>query len=164
MAEFRRRCLYRAINSVGMDGPQMMESMWAYTIQYPGADHRTPGRYRIRISKMTGAEFMSMMGHELEPEEIPIDYSMQAFIEKWGSDGWIHCIDWIGNPNASNTEIEDDLNNMFKAFTTGEPVGADFYGTMGPPSPPKPKGPGPKKNSQDFPKTPPPSDSDFDWI
>ncbi len=172
MAEFKRRCLYRATNFMGEDGPEMFESTWAYSVQYPGADHRTPGRYRIRITKMTGAEFMAMMGQEVDADEIVVDYSMQAFLEKWGSDGWIHTIDWIGNPESSTSEIESDLNEMFQSFTTGEPVGSDFHGSMGPPGPPKPKRPKPKKNAA-VPDVPAPDvstsdtskpDSGFDWI
>lgn len=163
MAEFKRRCLYRATNSIGQDGPEMFESMWAYTIQYPGADHRTPGRYRIRISKMTGAEFLAMMGHDVDPSEISIEYSMQAFVEKWGSDGWIQCLDWIGDPDSTISDIEKDLNEMFQAFTTGEPVGSDFHGSMGPPGPPKPVPVKPKKNAHTPPK-PPKEEPDFEWI
>ena len=163
MVEFKRRCLYRSTNSVGLNGPEMFESMWAYTIKYPGTDHRTPGRYRIRITKMTGSDFMALMGQEVEEHEVVIDYSMQAFVEKWGSDGWIQCLDWIGDPDSSMRDIEKDLNEMFQAFTTGEPVGSDFHGSMGPPGPPRPTPVKPRKNAQEPPKPSKP-EPDFDWI
>ena len=148
MAEFKRRCLYRATNCFGEDGPEMFESMWAYTIQYPGADHRTPGRYRIRITKMSGAEFMAMMGREINDDDAVIDFSMQAFLEKWTSEGWVNTLDWIGNPDSSMSEIENDLNEMFQAFTTGEPVGSDFHGSIGPPGPPRPRPVKPERKTQ----------------
>ena len=148
MAEFKRRCLYRATNSVGGDGPEMFESVWAYSVQYPGADHRTPGRYRTRVTKMTGVEFMAMMGREMDEEDLAVEYSMQAFLEKWTADGWVNTLDWIGNPDSAMTEIENELNEMFQAFTTGEPVGSDFHGSMGPPAPPRPKPVKPERKPQ----------------
>ena len=148
MAEFKRRCLYRATNSMGDEGPQMFESVWAYSVQYPGADHRTPGRYRIRITKMTGAEFMAMMGQQIDVEDISVEYSMQAFLEKWSSEGWIHVLDWIGNPDSTSAEIEGDLNEMYQAFATGEPVGTDFHGSIGPPSSPQPKPTKPERKAR----------------
>lgn len=166
MAEFKRRCLYRATNCIGEDGPEMFESVWAYTVQYPGADHRTPGRYRIRITKMTGAEFMAMIGQEIEEGGIAIDYSMQAFLEKWSAEGWISTLDWIGNPDSSMTDIENDLNEMFQAFTTGEPVGSDFHGSVGPPCPPRPKPVKPERKTQtpDFTNPSDSEDPDLEWI
>ena len=50
MGEFKRRCLYRSTNSMGINGPEMFESMWAYTIQYPGADHRPDWLGREKLS------------------------------------------------------------------------------------------------------------------
>ena len=167
MAEFKRRCLYRATNSMGQDGPEMFESMWAYSVQYPGADHRTPGRYRIRITKMTGAEFMALMGQQVEDAEVSVEYSMQAFLEKWSSEGWVHALDWIGNPDSSMTEIENDLNEMFQAFTTGEPVGSDFHGSIGPPGPPKPRPVKPERKTQtpEFSKPPDSAEPDpFEFV
>ena len=152
---------------MGEDGPEMFESMWAYSVQYPGADHRTPGRYRIRITKMSGAEFMAMMGQEINEDALSVEYSMQAFLEKWMAEGWAHVLDWIGNPDAQMTEIENDLNEMFQSFTTGEPVGSDFHGSMGPPGPPRPKPAKPERKTQvpEFSHPPGPADSDpFEFV
>ena len=66
---------------------------------------------------------------------------------------------------STTNEIENDLNDMFQAFTTGEPVGSDFHGSMGPPGPPKPRAPKPKKNAE-VPEIvkPEKKEPDFDWV
>ena len=64
-AEYEVRKLYDVSTIVG---PESMtyESMWAYYIRYPGSDHSTPGRFRIRITRMTSSEFLAMMGIDEE--------------------------------------------------------------------------------------------------
>lgn len=162
MADFERRRLWSATTSLG-PGSIMYESVWAYTIRYPRADHSTPGRYRIRVTKVVGADLSVLIGQQLEDSSF--DFSMQAFVEKWTGEGWLSCIDWIGDPDSSVSEIEVDCNNMFKAFTTGMPIDETFIGSF-PPEPRSPKPNKSKKNTQDFPDSDPPSDdsSDFDWI
>jgi hypothetical protein len=85
----------------------------------------------------------------------------------------LHCLDWIGNPDSTFKEIEQDLNDMFQAFTTGVPTEKDWDATIPPRPPPKEKETskppkftvhdGERKDSQ--PKTGSVGDDPgFDWI
>ena len=172
MAEYQVRKLYNVSTAGGTDS-ETYESMWAYYIRYPQTVTNLPGRFRIRITKMTAAEFMNMMGYD-ESESAPGGYSIQGYIEKWSDKGWQQCIDWIGAPDSTTDDIEKDLLEMYKAFTTGQPAKIEQPDYT--PSPP-PKRPTPKKSSSNasvinFPsdKTKnttkkPKEDSDgFDWI
>ena len=138
MAEYRVKKLYQSTAPGVSEEAESYESMWAYTITYPSATHATPGRFRIRITKMGAAEFVAMMGGN--PEDVPDQaFSVQAYLEKWSSNGWISCLDWMGNPEATNPEIESDLCDMFQSFTTGIPSHGTYVGQ--PPSPPSPEPP-----------------------
>ena len=108
MAQYKVRKLFKLSTPSGTDIPESYDSVWAYSVQYPGADHRTPGRFRIRITRMTAEEWMLMMGQD-PGESRPDGFSVQADCEKWSSTGWIHCLDWIGHPESMADEIESDL-------------------------------------------------------
>ncbi len=133
MAEYQVRKLYNVSTASGSDS-ETYESMWAYYIRYPQTETNLPGRFRIRITKMTAAEFMNMMGYD-EATAAPIGYSIQGYIEKWSDKGWQQCIDWIGSPESTTDEIEKDLLEMYKAFTTGQPANLSPSSYV-PPSPP----------------------------
>ena len=108
MAEYEVRKLYDVATQLGEESGTY-ESMWAYYIRYPQAEYSTPGRFRIRITRMTAAEFMAMMGMD-DDHSMPLGgYSIQGYIEKWSDKGWLQCIDWIGSPESSNDQIEQDL-------------------------------------------------------
>ena len=121
---------------------------------------------------MTAEEFMAIMGME-ETHQANSGFSIQGYIEKWSDKGWQQCLDWIGAPDSSNEDIENDLLEMFKAFTTGQPANISM---IVPPSPPPPRPPKstkkvvPKTNLKvlNFPDTPTvPSEedpTDLDWI
>ena len=137
MAEFKRRCLYKITTPNEPNVPEIYESLWAYSIQYSSGAAPTPGRYRIRITKMSGAEFMAMMGKEVDEDSAELEHSTQAYIEKWTPTGWVHVLDWIGDPGMSPMEIEIELNEMYASFTTGEPLGKTFEADIGPRPPPR---------------------------
>ena len=167
MAEFKRRCLYKITTPNEPNIPEIYESIWAYSIQYTDGSAPTPGRYRIRITKLTGEQFMAMLNEGEDSENESLDYSIQAYIEKWTSTGWIHALDWIGDPALSPLEIEGELNEMYAAFTTGEPMGKTFEAPVFPSRPPKgPKKPKVNKRAEPHPKpTSAPADEDpFGWI
>ena len=165
-AEYKRKCLYKITTNSEQSMAAMYESMWAYSIVAPGEHPSSTGRYRIRISKMGSEDFLAMMGKESSglPEEA---FSIQGYIEKWCSDGWAHTIDWIGDADASVTKIESDLNEMFRAFTTGVPMemfaDSDFidFPPSKPPKPPKVK---PVKIPTPEPVIEKEEEPDFDWI
>ena len=174
MSEYRARQLYNVSTAINPES-ETYESMWAYYIRYPQTETNIPGRFRIRITRMTASEFMAMMGLE-EGEYTPSSgYSIQGYIEKWSDKGWIQCLDWIGPPDSTNDKIEKDLLEMYRAFTTGQTADID-QGGYPPPSPPplksktvKPGGltvinfpPKKKPKTEDGKATPP--DPDFDWV
>ncbi|OUU74689.1 MAG: hypothetical protein CBC29_06055 [Methylococcaceae bacterium TMED69] len=136
MAEYKFRKLFQLSGAGEFTDPESYESMWAYSIRYPGTDHSTPGRYRIRITRMSAKDFIILMGGDPTDAD-PQGYSIQGLLEKWTNNGWIHCLDWMGNPTSSNEEIESDLNEMFQAFTTGLPTDKNWE--IPPRPPPRPK-------------------------
>jgi hypothetical protein len=120
MAEYQVKKLYNVSTMIGLQS-ETYESLWAYYIRYPRTETNLPGRFRIRITRMTSDEFMAMMGME-EERVTTSGYSIQGYIEKWSDKGWLQCLDWIGSPGSTNEKIELDLIEMFKAFTTGQPA------------------------------------------
>ena len=121
MAEYCVKKLYHACSLAGPENSESYESIWAYFIKYQLSSSSIAGRFRIRITKMSAVDFIAMMGGN--PENVPPDgFSIQGFVEKWTNNGWIHCLDWLGNPETPNLEIESDLLEMFKSFTTGIPT------------------------------------------
>lgn len=145
MAEYKYRKLFQLGGSGEYTDPESYESVWAYSVKYPQTDHSTPGRYRIRITRMSAKDFILMMGGDPKDAD-PQGWSIQGNLEKWLSGGWVQCLDWLGDPNSSNAEIEEDLNEMFKAFTTGMPTEKNW--DIPAPKPPSPK----KKETKDKPK------------
>ena len=160
MAKYKGRKLYQAQS---LNGPEhyAYESTWAYTIEYPGANNPTPGRFRIRVTKMPAGDFVAMMGGD--PSDVEGGESVQGFLEKWSDRGWLHCLDWLGDINSSMETIESDMLKMFESFTTGQPAEKNWNSNFTPPPKPKkkPKKPdlkvidGDKKDS---------SDDDLEWI
>jgi len=171
MAEYKSRRLFQLTASAHDGAPESFESMWAYSIRYPHAEYTTPGRYRIRITRMTAAEFVLMMGGNPSDVENDGAFTIQAHVEKWSDKGWIHCLDWLGNPMADFPEIEQDLNDMFQAFTTGRPSEKNWDIGL-PPKPKPPSRPVPttpnlkvvKGEKTEKPTSEKGSDPDFDWI
>tara|TARA_Y100001973_G_C5174268_1_gene320919 strand:- start:461 stop:976 length:516 start_codon:yes stop_codon:yes gene_type:complete len=171
MADYRSRKLYQIGASGETDDPESYESMWAYSVKYPHAEYSTPGRYRIRITRMTAAEFIMMMGGDPSDAD-PDGYSLQGQLEKWTDKGWLQCLDWLGSPTSTNKEIEADLNEMFQSFTTGMPTEKNWDAPVPPRPPTKPTKKGEPKlkiiegDKKETEENPPKKsdDSSFDWI
>ena len=119
---YKKKLLFRNSNGTYLKEATSIESCWAYL---HGIELKTTGRFRIRITKMTGAELV-MMG--LAPTEIPEDfYGLQANLDKWqATEGWLPVLDWSGDPTADIDTIEQDLCNQFEAFVTGIGVEEEF--------------------------------------
>ena len=74
------------------------------------------------------------------------------------------CLDWMGNPDSTEAQIEDDLNEMFESFTTGVPrdsVEEEYT--------PIPRRPPKKTRAKKVPSQKPKpfkkgDESDFDWV
>lgn len=160
---YRKKCLFRNTNGAWGQEPSALETVWAYL---SGVEKKATGRYRIRITKMSGEELVSM---GLAPESTPPEFfGLQASLDKWHPDnGWIPTFDWVGDPESSLSKIEKDLNKQFQAFVTGISLEEDFSFDL-------PKKPSPTKNTFKTPAAPPEPepqttgpkepDPDFEWI
>mgnify|MGYP001307716049 CR=1 FL=1 len=122
-AEYNVKKLYEVATG-GNEESKTYESMWGYSLSYLGK--YDTGRVRIRITKMSAADFLAAFGKNSNDDEYATaDYSgfsISGYLEKWHKDkGWVICLDWLGEPDASTYTIEKDLLEMFRAFITGEP-------------------------------------------
>lgn len=122
-AEYTVKKLYEVATGSSEDS-KTFESMWGYSLSYLGKVET--GRVRIRITKMSASDFLAAFGKNPEADEYASSdlsgYSISGYLEKWQKDrGWIACLDWLGEPEASNLTIEKELLDMFKAFVTGIP-------------------------------------------
>lgn len=122
-AEYTVKKLYEVSTGTSEDS-KTFESMWGYSLSYLGKVES--GRVRIRITKMSASDFLAAFGKNPEADEYQTSdlsgYSISGYLEKWNtSQGWMQCLDWLGEPEASNLNIEKDLLDMFKAFVTGMP-------------------------------------------
>ena len=163
---YRKKCLFRNTNATWQSEASAVETVWAYL---HGAEKKTTGRYRIRITKLSGPELVAM---GLAPEETPPSFfGMQATLDKWHEQhGWIPTFDWVGNPDATLVKIETDLNAQFESFITGISLEENFSFDL--PEPPRKKDiklpPKKKKpeedttSSNDENKTN--DDPDFEWL
>ena len=159
---YKKKCLFRNTNGTWEKEASALESVWAYL---SGVENKATGRYRIRITKMSGEELVAM---GLAPEDTPPSFfGLQAALDKWHPDnGWIATFDWVGDPESSMNKIEKDLNKQFQAFITGVSAEEDFSFDLPkkPPvkntfkTPPKPVEPPPEI------KSPTNQDPDFEWI
>lgn len=165
---YKSKLLFRNTNASFSSEASAIESVWAYLY---GADSKTTGRYRIRVTKMSAGDLIAM---GLAPEETPPDfYGLQANLDRWHEDhGWLPLFDWLGDPMAEIRTIEKELGKQFQAFVTGisieEESGFDL------PPRPMPKMPNAKKKPFKVPPpeittdTEKPSNSDdsddFEWL
>ncbi len=122
-AEYTVKKLYEVATGSSEDS-KTFESMWGYSLSYLGKTET--GRVRIRITKMSATDFLAAFGKNPDADEYASSdlsgYSISGYLEKWQQDrGWIQCLDWLGEPEASNLTIEQELLDMFKAFVTGMP-------------------------------------------
>lgn len=120
---YKVKCLYRNSNATLEREANTMESMWAYLHGTEG--NKKTGRYRIRITRLSGAELMAM---GLAPEGTPSDFfGLQANLDKWHEQyGWIPMLDWVGNPEGDIEDIELELGRQFRSFITGIAIDEDF--------------------------------------
>ena len=165
-SNFNKKCLFKVRSTPNENMSQGLESVWAYIINYPGSSHPTPGRYRIRVSRINGFDNLMSIGQievaEESLSEIEGFSSIQGYVDQWSSGGWIHVLDWIGDDKALD-DVESDLNEMFQSFITAEPIGEFSYiPAPTPKSPAKKRGKPPASNKKDSDDK---EDSDdFDWI
>lgn len=120
---YKAKCLYRSSNATFERDANTIESMWAYLHGTDG--NKKTGRYRIRITRLSGAELVAM---GLAPDGTPSDFfGLQANLDKWHEQyGWIPMLDWVGNPEGDIEDIEFELGKQFRSFITGISMDEDF--------------------------------------
>lgn len=165
---YKSKLIFRNTNGTYAQEASAIESTWAYLY---GVSTKVTGRYRIRITKMSGAELIAM---GLAPEETPEEfYGLQANLDKWNeTTGWLPVLDWVGDPMASIEKIEKDLGLQFKAFVTGISMDEDFSFDLPSPVPPKKALKVPKKKKEeaikepdeDIDEAPSGEDPDLEWL
>jgi len=168
---YAKRKLWSNLANLGLDDNFAYESYYAYSVTYPGAMASTPGRYRIRITKMPASEFLRNFSEKtdfsIEEEDLSIVFTIQAFLEKWTNEGWLQCLDWMGEPETGLSEIEEELNDMFESFTTGISRFDDKVSSPFPFKPPRDRTsrrpPAPNPAPRDS-KPKPTDDDDFDFV
>ena len=165
---YKKKRLFLNTNGTWAQEASAIEAIYAYVSS--AGEKKISGRYRIRMTKMSGPELVAM---GLAPEETPPEFfGLQASLDKWHQDnGWIPLFDWVGDPEASLKKIEKDLSKQFQAFITGIPIESDFgFDLPKPPTPekntfkkPKPKKE-PKVDKVEDKKPPSSEPPDFEWI
>ena len=169
---YKKKLLFRNTNGTWSTEATAQESVYAYLYNVSD-DKKSTGRYRIRITKMSAAELVSL---GMAPEGTPSEFfGLQANLDKWQQEhGWLPLFDWVGDPDATLDKIEKDLNNQFKSFITGISTEENFSFDY-PPPPPKAKPiklpPKDKKQSvdEDIPESTDEAsksddDPDFEWL
>lgn len=167
--EYRKRCLFKNTNeSTGMDATAL-EAIYAY--MYGTDENKKAGRYRIRITKLTAEDMVSMGMMSEDQSSIPeMVFGIQATLDLWReSVGWLSTLDWVGDPMSSVAQIEKQLNNQIKAFLTGNSLEENFSFDL--PIPPKKKKTHQKPpdlkvvdGEKEEPPKKPTEEPDFDWI
>ncbi len=168
-SKFAAKKLYE-VTTGAMYESESVQSMWAYSVQYE--EKLNTGRMRMTIQKVSAAEVIEALGGSMteETQQKIVGYSVQAFLERWSqTNGWMHVIDWMGNPSSSFIEIENDMYEMFKSFVTGtvadisEKEPYPDYDPFPPPRTGKPK----SVKTNDEPRVKPKKtdpEPDFEWI
>ena len=131
---YKKKLLFRNSNATYAREASALESVWAYL---SGSEApKSTGRFRIRITKMSGEELAAM---GLAPEGTSPDFfGLQASLDRWHKEaGWLPMFDWVGDPEDSISKIEKDLSKQFQSFITGIPVDEDFSFDLPRPKPPK---------------------------
>ena len=168
-SKFAAKKLYE-VTTGAMYESESTQSMWAYSVHYE--EKVTSGRMRMTIQKISASEVIEALGGSMtdETQQKVVGYTVQAFLERWSqTNGWMHVIDWMGNPSSSFVEIENQLYEMFKSFVTGTVADIDITEPFPDYDPFPPQRPGKQKTSKtknpesNKPKKEEPP-LDFEWI
>jgi hypothetical protein len=116
--EFKCR---KIIESSDQSAGSTNETVWAYTLKT--SKEAKSGRYRIRISRYSREQIAAFAGGDVDSLPEGFDYGLQASLDHFDfSNGWIPLLDWMGNPESTDKEIQRDLNEQIQAFLTGVPT------------------------------------------
>tara|TARA_B100000700_G_scaffold297959_1_gene363352 strand:+ start:256 stop:744 length:489 start_codon:yes stop_codon:yes gene_type:complete len=162
MATYDHRRLFNQITRSPNDEGETNESVWAYYVKLQDSGNPIPGRFRIRVTRISNADFLQMVNPNADTDGLPMGTMISGQLDKWSESGWIPCLDWMGDPDSTASEIERELLSHFKMFTIGKSDSSIDW--VPPPPPPKPKKPkvNPKVNTGDTPTDDDPDD--LNWL
>jgi hypothetical protein len=173
MAVFKRVKLF--MNITEFDSNNMMfEQVWGYKIKATDGVDKV-GRYRIRYSK-SDQSYMFQDGGLSEADMAAFEEAMGAHgpaisceVSQWSEKGWTKCLDWLGDPDSLPRDVCDEVNDQYRSFITGKPMGITFYKNPIVPPAASPNEPVDKKTVAqpvvpDLPEDDSDSDGNFDWI
>lgn len=174
MAQFKRVRLFTNLTTMGPDNI-IYDEVWVYKLVTDNGS--TKQRYRIRYQKTDNAMLAYGMSEEDSEamNEVMSSFgpAISCVLDVWHDEGWVKCLDWMGDPLASMDLACHELNDQFKSFITCVPMkSGDFMGST--PFTPNPPRSSKKKKDFDPVKTPdkgdsktnkpPYEDPDLDWI
>ena len=144
MAQFKRVKLFSNLTSLTADNI-IYDEVWVYKLlSDTGAIKQ---KYRIRYQKTDSA----MLAYGFSEEEAKaVDEMMSSYgpaisctLDVWESEGWVRCLDWMGDPSASMSAACQEINEQFKSFITCVPLenSNPEYSSPESPKPPKPRKP-----------------------
>ena len=163
MATYKHRRLFSQVTRSPVDESESHESIWAFYVKFEGSDNTVPGRFRIRVNRVSNKDFVQILNPNVDTDDVPEGSMLSGQLDKWSDKGWIPCLDWIGDPDdATINSIEKDLVSHFEMFTLGSSENSSEW-TAAPETPKKPKKKTESKNNNLVEETKNDSD-DLDWL
>tara|TARA_B100000900_G_scaffold294391_1_gene253168 strand:+ start:118 stop:648 length:531 start_codon:yes stop_codon:yes gene_type:complete len=176
MPQFKRSRLFTNISTLTPENI-IYDEVWVYKLVTDNGARKE--KYRIRYHKTDApTELSGITEEEAEIIGQMLDQygpAISCTLDVWKPNGWVRCLDWMGDPSLPMDLACMELNDQFKAFVTGIPCSSSFESWTPPAPPKKPKKKDvPWKKSDkinisdidttkrnDIPDGDPP---DFDWI
>ena len=139
MATYKHKRLFSQVTRSPVDESESYESIWAYYVKFEGSDNSIPGRFRIRVNRVSNKDFVQILNPNVDTDDVPEGSMLSGQLDKWSDRGWIPCLDWIGDPDAATiNSIEKDLVSQFEMFTLGSSENSSEW-VAPPETPTKPK-------------------------
>ena len=166
MATYNHKRLFSQMMRTALEGSETFESIWAYYVKFENSENSIPGRFRIRVSDVSNREFVQTLNPDVDPEYIPEGSTLTGQLDKWSENGWIPCLDWMGDHELSTIDsIEKDLVEKFEMFTIGSSGASGSWEE----SPKKPESPKkqisePSKKEESKKEIKNSADDDIDWL
>ena len=165
MATYNHKRLFSQVTRSPVDESESHESIWAYYLKFDGSDNSVPGRFRIRVNRVSNKDMVQILNPNVDTDDVPEGSMLSGQLDKWSENGWIPCLDWMGDPDtATINSIEKDLVAHFEMFTLGSSENSSEW--VAPPEKPIP----PKRKSKtkdktaDSPKDEVDGPDDLEWI
>jgi len=165
MATYNHKRLFSQVTRSPVDESESYESIWAYYLKFDGSDNSVPGRFRIRVNRVSNRDMVQILNPNVDTDDVPEGSMLSGQLDKWSEKGWIPCLDWIGDPDtATINSIEKDLVSHFEMFTLGSSENSSEW--IAPPD--EPTTPPRKKTEKDKDSNPVKDEvdgpDDLEWI